>query len=112
MAPYVATGPQLERIARLEVAAELVACEYMIGPAECLVVRWDHKGPWGPLHATVQGFSFEPGHTYILDVALFSWRGRRNLDQDADIRGDGPPRTGESASFPGGTSARGGHESP
>lgn len=81
-----ATGPQFERIARLEVAAELVECEYFFGPPHCLVVRWDHKGPWAPLAATVQGFSFEPGHTYVLDVALFSWRGPQNLDQGADIR--------------------------
>jgi hypothetical protein len=81
-----ATGPQFERIARLEVAAELVECSYISGPPQCLVVRWDHAGPWAPLAASVQGFSFEAGHTYVLDVALFSWRGPRNIDQEADIR--------------------------
>jgi hypothetical protein len=80
------TGPHLERFAQLEVASARVECSFVPGPTECLWVRWDNAESWEPLGGEIRGFTFEPGHTYVLRIAVIEWRGPVNPDQGPDYR--------------------------
>ena len=81
-----ATGPQFERIARLEVASARVECPFVAGPPECLSVRWEATEDWEPLRNGIEGFVYESGFEYSLEVAVFAWRGPINPDQSWNHR--------------------------
>ena len=81
-----ATGPQCERIARLEVASARVECPFVAGPPECLSVRWEATEDWEPLRNGIEGFVYESGFEYSLEVAVFAWRGPINPDQSWNHR--------------------------
>lgn len=62
-----AAGPA-ERVIRLEVAEQRAPC-MAVGPSECLQVREGTEAPWQLFHGEIEGFSYEPGYRYVLEVA-------------------------------------------
>ena len=78
-----ATEPA-ERVFILDVAASRAPC---IGsfPQQCLQVRERTDAPYGLFYAPIQGFTFEPGYRYMLQV------GERSVAN--------PPADGSSKSY-------------
>jgi len=72
-----ATGPDAiaselragERATTLYVAPAKVACTGMY-PTQCLQVRESATAPWQYFYDSIEGFSWEPGYTYTLAVAI------------------------------------------
>lgn len=54
-------------IKTLYVNSRLVDCEGA-GPQKCLQVRTSPDQEWELFYDRIQGFTFEPGHTYVLRV--------------------------------------------
>ncbi len=57
-----------------EIAPQLVVCYPPHGPGECLSVRVNGTGPWQPTYSPLIGFTFEPGHEYVIRVHAFELR--------------------------------------
>lgn len=55
-------------IETLYVNRELVDCEGGAGPQECMQVRRGPDEPWELFYGGIDGFAFEPGFTYELQV--------------------------------------------
>jgi hypothetical protein len=62
-----ATGPQ-EREIRLEISEQRVPC-VGVGPQECLQVREQSDASWKLFYGDIEGFAYEPGFRYVLQVA-------------------------------------------
>ena len=62
-----AAGPA-ERVIRLEVAEQRAPC-MAVGPSECLQVREGTEAAWQLFYGEIEGFSYEPGYRYVLEVA-------------------------------------------
>ncbi|HEX6036465.1 DUF4377 domain-containing protein [Longimicrobium sp.] len=37
---------------------------------QCLQIRDDSADPWGNFHGEIEGFTYEPGHEYVLRVRV------------------------------------------
>jgi hypothetical protein len=66
----------------LEVAPAAVPC-VGVGPRECLQVRTERDAPWQLFYDPIAGFTFEPGHSYVLRVA---WHHVPNPPADGSSR--------------------------
>jgi hypothetical protein len=55
--------------ARLWIKPELVDCEG-VGPQTCLQVAESEDGDYHLFYDSIEGFSFEEGTTYVIDVAV------------------------------------------
>ncbi|MFI6870338.1 DUF4377 domain-containing protein [Nocardia sp. NPDC050406] len=44
-----------------------------VAPMECLQVRRDPNGPWELHYFGIEGFDYEPGYTYTLEVEERPW---------------------------------------
>lgn len=60
--PPAADGSRL-----LYVADHQVPCA-TLEPQTCLLVREDPRAEWQPLYEAIEGFSYQPGHSYTLRV--------------------------------------------
>ncbi|NNH71727.1 DUF4377 domain-containing protein [Nocardia uniformis] len=54
------------------IADQLVPCAG-VAPMECLQVRRDPDSPWELHYFGIEGFDFEPGYTYHLEVEERPW---------------------------------------
>jgi hypothetical protein len=71
--------PNSERIVTLHVGPQTAECVGM-EVRQCLVVKERPNNEWGFFFASIQGFDFEPGYLYVLQVRR---RSIRNPPQDS-----------------------------
>lgn len=74
----------------IEVAPQLAPCTG-VAPMQCLQVRYDTTGPWTLFYSPIEGFTFEAGYQWRLEVerrtvanppadgSRYAWRLRRVL---------------------------------
>ncbi|MHC5202410.1 DUF4377 domain-containing protein [Myroides sp. LJL119] len=58
---------ELEDIFTLFVASELVDC-VGVSPMKCMQVRQSLDEPWELMYSSIEGFDYEPGYEYQLEV--------------------------------------------
>jgi hypothetical protein len=63
------TDPVPVEVVTIEVAHHTAPCTALM-PRDCLLVRWEGQTEWGLFYSDIQGFTWEPGFTYTLRVAL------------------------------------------
>ena len=66
-APAGADSPTGEKTIRMTVAPEQVDCTG-VAPMRCLNVKTGAAGHWSPLYGSIDGFTYERGYTWQLDV--------------------------------------------
>jgi hypothetical protein len=59
--------PDSERILTLHVGPQTVDC-VGVGPQQCLLVKERSTDQWTYFYDSIQGFTFEPGYLYVLQV--------------------------------------------
>ena len=58
-----------ERVRTYEIAEMRVPCSSVGGLSVCYSARTPPDTAWQVLHAAIEGFTYEPGHRYVLRVA-------------------------------------------
>lgn len=58
---------ELENIFTLFVASELADCQG-VAPMKCMQVKQSMEEPWELMYSSIEGFTYEPGYEYQLEV--------------------------------------------
>ena len=58
-----------ERVRTYEIAEARVPCNSVGGLSVCYSARTPPDTAWQVLHAVIEGFTYEPGHRYVVRVA-------------------------------------------
>lgn len=66
------SGAQKENIERLEINSELIDC-MGVAPMKCMQVKYldrtgDDKENWNTMYGGIEGFEYEPGYVYVIEV--------------------------------------------
>lgn len=57
------------KVATWEIDAQKAPCTAMV-PTTCLVIREDPSKEWGLFYSPIEGFTFEPGYRYKVEVEI------------------------------------------
>ncbi|MGL5785691.1 MAG: DUF4377 domain-containing protein [Bacteroidales bacterium] len=66
------TGTKNENQERIEVNSQLIDC-MGVAPMKCMQVKYldrtgEDKDTWSTMYGGIEGFDFEPGYVYVLEV--------------------------------------------
>jgi hypothetical protein len=64
------TEPVLTRVMSIHVASAMVPCVSTVRTS-CLQTRTSTTEAWEPFYGDIEGFRFEPGFEYALEVAVY-----------------------------------------
>lgn len=69
-------------VERVTVASDYADC-VGVGPQLCLLIKFEGKSNWEYWYSGIDGFEYEPGYEYVLDVRKESLLEPRAADQSS-----------------------------
>jgi len=54
---------------KMTIASQQVDC-VGVGPQKCYLIKSGNESNWQYLYSKIEGFSYEPGYEYVLDVKI------------------------------------------
>ncbi len=73
-------GPEAPVRLTLQIDSKQGECSYLVGLGNCLLIRRHESERWSPMQEGIEGFTYEPGYSYTVEV----WRQTLPIDGIAD----------------------------